>query len=320
MRLTTNGILALASLFIASSAHAQGYPNKPIRMIIPAGPGTLDIVTRAVSQKLSESMGQPVVVEGRPGATTAIGEEMVARSSPDGYTLVTSGLPLATGKFLANLGSYDPQRDLDPVSLMATAGNVLVVNPSLPVKTVRELVDYAKTQTQNLFYGTPSRGATGHLAAEMFNQMTGTRFQQVPYKGSALSLQDLIAGQIHMTFDNIPTAAAFVRSGKLRALAVTSAKRSPLMPDVPTMMEAGLAGYQINAWFGILAPAKTPVDILNKLSAETAKAITNADVKERFANLGFEPVSSTPEEFRRFIAAEAAKFGPVIRAAGMKPE
>jgi len=310
----------LALLLLAASAQAQQYPNRPIRMICPSGPGTLDILTRLVSQKLSESLGQPVIVESRPGATTSVGEELVARSSPDGYTLIMSGITLATVQFLrANL-TYDPQKDLDPISLVATLGNVLVVNPSLPVKTVRELIDYAKSRQQPMFYGTPSNGSSGHLAAEMFNQMTGTKFVQVPYKGSAASLQDLLAGQIQMTFDNIPTAGPYINSGKLRALAVTSAQRSPRLPEVPTMAEAGLTGYAVNAWFGMLAPSKTPPEILNKLSAETAKALGTVEIKERFANLGFEPVSTTPEEFRRFIAAEAAKLGPVIRAAGMKPE
>ena len=311
--------LALVLCAFPALAQAQAYPNRAIRMIVPAGPGTLDIVTRSVSSKLAASLGQPVVVENRPGATTAIGEEFVARSAPDGYTLVTSGLPLATAMVLRANPTFDPQKDLEPVSLMASAGNVLVVNPSLPVKTVRELIDYSKTQPNPLFYGTPSHGATGHLAAEMFNMMAGTKFQQVPYKGSALSLQDLIAGQINMTFDNIPPTIAHVRSGKLRALAVTSAARSPLMPEVPTMAEAGLPGYQITGWFGILAPGKTPADIVNRLSAETVKAVASADIRERFANIGFDPIGSTPEEFRKFLAAESVKYGQVVKASGMKP-
>ena len=310
----------LALLLFAASAQAQQYPNRPIRMICPAGPGTLDILTRTISQKLSEFLGQPVIVENRPGATTSIGEEVVARSAPDGYTLVMSGLPLAIAQFLRTNPTYDAQRDLAPISLVTTTGNVLVVHPSLPVKTVRELIDLAKSRPQPMFYGMPLIGATGHLAAEMFNQMAGTTFVRVSYKGSAASLRGLLAGELQMTFDNIPPTIGYIRSGKLRALAVTSAKRSPLLPDVPTMAEAGLPGFAISAWFGMLAPAKTPPEILNKLHAETVKALAAADTKERFANLGFKPIGSTPGEFRRFIAAEAAKLGPVIRAAGMKPE
>lgn len=321
-RLTIH-LIGIALLAIAQPALAQNqpYPVRPIRMICPsAAGGTLDIVTRAVALKLADSLGQPMVVENRPGVSTSIGEEAAARSKPDGYTLLMTGITLASSPYLrANL-PFDPQKDFAPISLVATAGNVLVVNPSLAAKSVAELIQLSKSQSQPLFYGTPSFGSTGHLAAEMFNQAAGTRFQHIPYKGSAIAIQDLIAGQIQMTFDNIPVAIGHIRSGKLRALGVTSAQRSALLPDVPTIAESGLPGYQINAWFGMLAPAGTPSEILTRLHAETVKALATSDLKERFANLGFAPISNTPDEFRLFIQSEANRIGKVVKDAGIKPE
>lgn len=308
------------ALLAPASAQAQQYPNRAIRMICPTAPGgTLDIVCRTMAQKLSELLGQPMVVENRPG-NTSIGEEAASKSTPDGYNVVMTGITLATTPYLrSNLG-YDAQKDFAPISLVATSGNVLVVHPSNPAKTVKELIEYSKTRGSPMFYGTPSVGSTGHIAAEMFNQAAGTKFQQIPYKGSALALQDLIAGQIHMTFDNIPVAIGHIRSGKIRPIAVTSARRSPQLPDVPTIAESGLTGYQISAWFGLLAPANTPDAAVQRLNAETLKALASSDIKERFANLGFEPAGNSPEEFRRFIRNEYERIGVVVKAAGIKPE
>jgi tripartite-type tricarboxylate transporter receptor subunit TctC len=290
-------------------------------MVCAAGPGTLDIVTRAVSQKLSEQLGQPVVVENRPGAGTSIGEEMVARSVPDGYTLVMTGMTLATAQFLRSNMKYDPIKDLAPISLIATAGNVLVVNQSLPVKSVKDLIELSKSRGKPLFYGVAVYGASGHIASELFQQMTGTKFEGVPYKGgSGQSLQGLLAGDIDMTFDNIPPTLAHIRGGKLRPLAVTSSKRSPQLPNVPTMAEEGLAGYAISAWFGMLGPAGIPSEIAKRVQLETARALAAPEVKERLGSLGFEAVGNSPEEFRAFISAESDKLGRVIRTAGMKSQ
>lgn len=313
-----------ATLAIASTAapvQAQTWPSRTIRLIVPAAAGgTVDLLARAVSVKLGDLLGQTMIVENRPGATTSIAEEYVVRQAPDGYTLLMSGITLATQPFMrANL-PYDPQKDFTMISLVATSGNVIVVNPAVPVKTVTDLIQLAKSSPTPLYYGTPAFGATGHLAAEMFNQMAGTKLRQVPYKGAAPALQDLIGGQIHMTFDNIPAAINFIRSGKIRAVAVTTAKRDRQLPDVPTIAESGLPGYEIVAWFGMVAPAKLPPEITGRLHAEIVKALKDPIVLERLDKIGFEPVGSTPAEFLAYVKSEAAKLGTVIRKSGMKPQ
>jgi tripartite-type tricarboxylate transporter receptor subunit TctC len=318
-------VVALVAIIVmagtASQAQAQAWPSRPIRMVVPAAAGgTVDLLTRAVAVKLGDLLGQPLVVENRAGATTSIAEEFVVRQSPDGYTLLMSGITLATQPFMrANL-PYDPQQDFTMISLVATSGNVIVVNPAVPAKTVKELIELAKSSPTPMFYGTPAFGATGHLAAEMFNQMAGTALRQVPYKGAAPALQDLMAGQIHMTFDNIPAAISYIRSGKIRAIAVTTAKRDRQLPDVPTIAESGLPGYEIVAWFGMVAPAKLPPEITGRLHAEIVKALKDPVVMERLERIGFDPVGSTPAEFLAYVKAEADKLGKVIKAAGMKPQ
>ena len=327
------GALALGSLTAASRAvsvlvstqawaqTAPAWPARPVRIIVPtAAGGTVDIITRTLAPRLAELLGQAVVVENRAAASTSVGEEAVARAAPDGYTLLMSGLTLATTPLLRRDMPYDPQADLAPVSLVATAANVLVVNPALPVQSVQSLIALARTRAEPLFYGTPSFGATGHFAAEMFNQMAGTRFQHVPYKGSALALQDLLAGQIQMTFDNIPAAIGYINSGRLRALGVTSLTRSAQLPNVPTIAEAGLPGYAMTGWFGLLAPAHTGADIIARVQGDTQRALERADLRERFAALGFDPVGSTAEAFRKHIADEAVRMGRIARAAGMRQE
>lgn len=303
---------------------AQSYPSRPVRILVgSAAGGTLDLLARTISPKMSEGFGQPVIVENRPGTSTSIAEEHVVRSAPDGHTLIMSGITLATNPYLRVNLPYDPQKDLTQISLVATNGNVLVVNTAVPAMTVGELIDFSKTRPQSLFYGSSAQGATDHLAAEMFNQMAGTRFQQVPYKGAAPALQDLMAGQIHMTFINIPAAIGLARSGKIRPIAVTTMKRSPQLPDVPTIAESGIAGlanYEMEAWFGLVAPAKVSSPIINRVHAEVVKTVADRDVRERFANLGFEPVGSTPEQFRTLFRKEYERLGTVIRAAGMKAE
>ncbi len=322
-RLTGLGGAALVIVW-AVAAQAQStaaWPTRPVRIIVPtAAGGTVDIITRTLSPRLAEMLGQSVVVENRAAASTSVGEEAVVRAAPDGYTLLMSGLTLATTPLLRRDLPYDPQADLAPISLVATAANVLVVNPALPVTSVQGLVALARTRTEPLFYGTPSFGATGHFAAEMFNQMAGTRFQHVPYKGSALALQDLLAGQIQMTFDNIPAAISHINSGRLRALGVTSLTRSAQLPNVPTIAEAGLPGYVMTGWFGLLAPAHTNPDIIARVQVDTQRALERPELRERFAALGFDPVGSTADAFRKHIAEEAVRMGRIARAAGMKQE
>jgi tripartite-type tricarboxylate transporter receptor subunit TctC len=311
----------LISLCTVPVALGQTYPNKPVRIVVPASAGgTVDLLTRAVAIKLADLLGQPTVIENRAGATTSIAEEYVVRQAPDGYTLMMSGITLSTQPFMrANL-PYDPQRDLAMISLVAVSGNVLAVNPNIPANTVQELIALARSSPRALLYGTAAFGATGHLAAEMFNLMAGTKFSQVPYKGAAPALNDLIAGQIDMTFDNIPAAIQHIRSGRIRAIAVTSAKRDRQLPEVPTIAESGLQGYEIVAWFGLVAPAGTPSAIINRLHAEIVKALKDPGLLDRLDKLGFEPVGNSPGEFSAFVKAQADTLGQVIRSAGIKPQ
>ncbi len=311
----------LCGLSATAQLAAQTYPSRPVRILVPAAAGgTVDLLTRAISGKLGDHLGQPVVVENRAGATTSIAEEYVVRSAPDGYTLLMSSITLATQPFIRAHLSYDPQRDLAMISLIATSGNVIVVNPSVPARTVAELIELAKSSPKPLYYGTPVYGATGHLAGEMFNQMAGVKLVQVAYKGAAPALQDLIAGQIQMTFDNIPAAINYIRSGRIRPIAVTSAKRDRQLPNVPTIAESGLPGYDIVAWFGMVGPAKLPAGVIARIHDEVVKTLKDPGVLERFDRLGFDAVGSTPEEFRAYVKAEAEKLGRVIRNAGMKPQ
>lgn len=312
---------ALLAPFACTDASAQAWPARPIRIIVPAAPGgTVDLASRAIAPRLGEALGQPVLVENKPGASTNLGNEFVAKSPPDGYTLLMSGITLSTNGTLYQKLGYDPIKDFAPITLVATSGNVLVVNPALPWRSVKDVIDAAKQKPGTYFYGTPATGATGHLAAEMFNAMAGVKLVQVPYKGAAPALADLVAGQIHMTFDNIPPAIGFVRSGKLRALAVTSARRSPSLPDVPTIAEAGLPGYAISAWFALVAPVATPKEITARLNAEAVKVLRTPEIVQRFEQLGFEVGATTPEELQKLILDDAVRLGKVIRDAGMKPE
>ena len=314
-------VIALVLALAAGAAGAEDFPSRPLRLVVPAAAGgTVDLVSRAVSQKMAALLGQPVVVENRAGATTSIAEEHVAKSAPDGYTLLMSGITLATQPYMRRDLPYDPLRDFSYISLVATSGNVIVVNNALPVRTVADLIRLAKSSPKPLHYGTPAFGATGHLAAEMFNQMAGTQLKQVPYKGAAPALQDLIGGQIEMTFDNIPAAIGHIRAGRIRPIAVTSATRSRHLPDVPTVAEAGLPGYEIVAWFGMTAPAGVPPEIIDRLHGAVIAALRAPEVRERLDTLAFEPAGTTPAEFLDFVKAETDKLGRVIRAAGMKPQ
>jgi len=309
-----------APVAIAQPAPAQGFPSRPVRIIVPSAPGgTIDIITRAITQKLTEGLGQPAIVENRPGSATTVSEEYVARSAPDGYTLLMTGTSRATNAHMYAKLAYDPLHDLTGISLVATSGNVLIVNPSLPAKSVSELIELAKASPTPLFYGTAAYGSSGHLAAELFKQLAGVKLTQVPYKGAAPAIADLIGGQIHMTFDNIPVALPHIRSARLRALGVTSARRSPLLPEVPTIAEAGLPDYEMTAMFGLTAPARTPPEVIARLNAETVRALQTPQLRERFTSLGFDTVGSTPEEYNRLVGVEYERLGKLIREAGLKP-
>jgi tripartite-type tricarboxylate transporter receptor subunit TctC len=305
----------------AFAASADAFPTRPVRVVVPAAAGgTLDIIVRTLAPGMGEALGQVVVVENRATSSTTVAEEYVARATPDGHTLFMAGTSRATNPILYTNLSYDPLRDLTSVSLVATSGNALVIGPATAAATVRELVELAKSRPGQLLYGTAAHGSSGHLAGEMFNQMAGVKLTQVPYRGAAPALIDLLGGQIHMTFDNIPVVIPHVRAGKLRALGVTSAARSSLLPEVPTIAEAGLSGYEVTARFGLTIPARTPGPRVARLNAEVVRALRPAAVKERFASLGLDAVGSSPEEYQRLTLREFERLGKVIRAAGIKPQ
>jgi tripartite-type tricarboxylate transporter receptor subunit TctC len=320
-----NWIQVLAALLLGClplAVAAQGaYPSKPIRMIVPYPPGgPTDVLGRIVAQKLSESLGQQVVIENRPGASGMIGSELVAKAAPDGYTLLTNASIHVINPSLYPKMNFDALRDFAPVSLIAQVPLILVVNPGLPVKSVPELIALAKAQPNRLNFGSSGNAAAPHLAGESFKIATGVQMQHVPYKGSAPALTDLIGGQVQLIFDSMPSAMPHVKSGKVRALAVTTAKRSPTVPDLPTIAESGVPGFDISTWYGVWAPAGTPKDIVNKIAAEIAKALHQPAVRERLAALGAEPVGNTPEEFAAYCQSELAKWSKIVRESGAKAD
>ncbi len=313
--------VALASVS-APAADGQVYPSKPIHFVVPypAG-GPLDTVARLLGQKVSESVKQPVIVENKAGAGGNIGAEAVAKSAPDGYTILMGAVAThAVNPTLYAHIPYDPVRDFAPVTQVASTPNVLVVNPSIPVASVQEFIAYAKAHSGQLNFGSGSTGSAGHLAGELFKSMAGVEMTHSPYKGAAPAMQDLIGGQIQLMFDNLASALTQVRAGKVKALAVTTAKRSALAPDLPTIAESGLPGFDISTWFGIFAPAGTPRDVLERLHAEFTRALAMPDIREKMLNLGAEPVASTPDEFAAYIRSEAAKYARVIKASGAKAD
>lgn len=313
----------LAAAVAAASPQAfaaTAFPTKPVRIIVAYTPaGTTDILARAVGQKMGEAWGQPVIVDNRPGAAGNIGTELAARSIADGHSLLmgTAGTHGINVSLYRKLG-WHPVKDFAPVSLVAMVPNIMVVNNSLPVKNVREFVAYAKINAGKLSYGSPGNGSTAHLSVELFKSMTGISMVHIPYKGSAGVLTDVMAGQIAVTIDNMPPYLPQVRAGKIRALAVSTGKRSSAMPDLPTIAEAGVAGYESGAWFGLLAPAGTPKAVVSKLSAETARILKLPDVSKRISELGAEPVGSTPEQFAELIKTEIAKWAKVIKDANVE--
>jgi tripartite-type tricarboxylate transporter receptor subunit TctC len=309
-----------AALALAGNAWAQAYPSKTVHLIDGFSPGgSTDIVGRLIAQKLSDSFGQPVVVENRPGATGTVAAEMVAKSPPDGHVMLIVPLTFTVSPSLYKL-PYDPVKDLAPVTLVASAPLMLVVHPSVPVKSVAELIAYAKANPGKLHFGSGGVGSTPHLAGEMLKSMAGIEATHVPYKGGGPALADLAGGQIQFMVENIPSTAPYVASGKLRALAVTDLKRSPVLPEVPTLDESGVKGYQIIGWNGLFLPGGTPRAIVEKLHAEVAKALAAPDVKERLAKMGFEGVGDTPAHFAAFVQAEIAKWAKVVKDANIKVE
>ena len=303
-----------------STGSGQAYPAKPIRMMIgfPPGGGT-DIIGRIVAQKLGEALGQQIIVDNRGGASGQLAAELVSRAAPDGYTIMMAHI--AAISILPSLVSklpYDAQKDFAPVSLAAIGPNLLVVHPSVPAKNVRELVALAKSRPGQLQYASPGSGTVQHLAGELFKLQAKVDILHVPYKGSGQSIVDLIAGQVHMDFDAVPPVINYVRQGKLRALAVTSAKRFSLLPDIPTVEEGGVPGFDMSTWWGIVAPAAVSRDIVNKLNAEMVKSIRQPDAKEKISGVGADTVGNTPDEFAAFIRAETEKYSRIVKAASIR--
>jgi tripartite-type tricarboxylate transporter receptor subunit TctC len=314
-------VIALAAT--AGAALAQGWPSRPVRLIAPypAG-GPIDISARLLAGKLQASLGQPVVVENRPGAGGNLGVEMVAKSAPDGHTLVIGAIAThAINPTLMGGVPYDPVRDFRHVALMVQVPNVLVVNLDLPAKSVAELIALARQRPGRLDFASGSTGSTGHLAGELFKQMTGTYMVHIPYKGAAPAVLDLVAGRVHLMFDNLASALPNIRAGKVRALAVTTKRRSSFLPELPTLDESGLKGFDMTTWWGVMAPARTPDEVVARLNGEILRALEAPEVRERLRAMGSEtPAIRTPEEFTAFVAAEGRIYAELVRRSGAKPD
>ncbi len=316
-------IVMLFAVFIAGTvtAAAQNYPVRPVRLVVPSSPGGgTDISARIIAPKLSEYLGQQVVVDNRPGAGTMIGGEVVARAAPDGYTLLMGISTLAINPAIYRKVPYDALRDFAPVSQAVALPNVLVAHPSLPVKTVKELIAFAKARPGQLNFASAGLGTSPHLSMELFLSMTKLKMVHVPYKGSGPGVVDLVAGHVPLMMPNMLSALPHIKTGRLRALGVTSARRAAGAPDIPTIAEAGVPGYEAVQWYGVLAPAGTPRAIVTRLHAQIVRVLQLPEIRQRFSTDGAEAVGSSPEEFTAFIRAETAKWAQVIKAAGIRPE
>ena len=315
-------VCAVAALALASAVHGQAYPSKPVRMIVayPPGGGT-DIVGRMVAQKLGEALGQAVVVENRGGASGNIGTELAAHAAPDGYTILMGNVaPNSINVSLFENLPFDPIADFAPVSLVASTPNILVVHPSTKARTVKEIVALAKASPGKLNFASAGVGSSSHLAGELFRTLAGAQIVHVPYKGAGPAMVDVLSGQVQLYFATMPAAMPHVKSGKLVAIAVTSAKRSPALPEMPTVAESGVPGYEASTWYGLLAPAHTPGPVIARLHDATVKVLRDAALREKLADQGFEPIGDTPEQFAAYIKSEIRKWGKVIREAGIRAE
>ena len=319
MRLLWAAILALATV----GAQAQSaYPNRPIRFVAPFPPGgSSDLLCRLLGQKLSESLGQPVAVENRPGANASIGHEYAAKQPPDGYTImIGSSSAFTVNPYLYKRTGFDPTADFAPISMVASAGQVLVVNPSVPATSVKELVALARAQPGKLNFGSGGKGNQSHLSAELFRLSTGIEIVHVPYKGTVQAVGDLVAGQLQFVFSDMVPAMPHIKAGRLRPLAVTTETRSAVLPDVPTMAEAGVPGYRSGVWWAVMAPKGTPDAIVGRLNAELGRIVKLPDVQEKYASLGVSTQHSTPAYVTEKIKADTAEVAKLLKAAGVEPE
>ncbi len=315
-------LLAVAVLAVqVSYSLAQTYPARPIRLVVPLPPGgTNDTLGRIVSDRLAERLGQQIVVDNRPGGNSQIGSAIVARANPDGYTLLIMGAGHAINPSIHRALPYDTERDFSPIGQVAGGPYLLVIHPSIPAKTVKEYVSWVKARPRQVSYASASLGNPTHLAGELFNIAAGIDMQHIPYKGGSALLPDLVAGRVSMTFSSISTVQSNVNAGRLRPIAVTTVRRSPYLPDVPTFIESGLAGFEINAWYGILTTGKTPRAIVNRLNAELRAVLAEPQTRDRMQKHGLDPQPNTADEFTALIGAEMAKWAKVVRDAGIQKE
>ena len=313
-------LLVLVLFCFSLNSNSQAWPSKPLRYIVPFPPGAFnDTLGRTISTELSKTLGQPMVVDNRPGGNSIIGTEAAAKAPPDGYTLFGAALPFSVIQSLYKT-SFDVTRDFAPITLAGFSANLLVAHPSFPANTVKELIEHARRNPGRINYGSSGNGTSVHLSMELFKSMTKTFMLHIPYKGSAPVVTDLLAGQVDVMFDNVPNVIGHVRAGKMKALAVSTAQRSALAPEVPTVAEAGVPGYELAVWFGVLAPAGTPRDIVARLNAEIVKLLNSPEVKDRFAKQGVEVRTSTPEQFGEFLRAEVARWAKVVQDANIKAD
>ncbi len=314
--------MVLTTVVMPAVAYAQAWPGKPIRFISPFAPGGgADITSRIIAQKLGPALNQQVLVDNRGGAGGNIGVDLAAKSPPDGYTLVLGTIgPIAINVSLYRKLPFDPVKDLLPVTQVANALNVLVVHPSLPAKTVKEVIAIAKARPGELSFGSSGPGATDHLAGELFKSLTGVNMVHVPYKGGAPAMLDLMAGQVQTVFSTVSTAIGAIKGGKVRAIAMTGDKRFELMPELPTIAEAGVPGFEVRNWYGVFVPAGTPREIVARLNAELAKVLQMADVKSKLLESGIEALYSTPEQFAAYIQSETQRWAKVVKASGARAE
>jgi len=312
-------IIAAGATPLAIGA-GEAYPSRPIRLVVPFPPGgPLDVVARAIGQKLTDAWGQPVIIDNRPGAGGNIGADLVAKSAPDGYTILEGALSThAVNVSLYSKMPYDPIRDFAPITLVAVTPNVLVLNPSVPANSVQELIAYAKAHPGKLSFGSGSNGSAGHLAGEAFKTEAGVDMVHIPYKGGAPAMQALLAGDTQLMFDNLSNSTPQLKAGKIKALAVTTAKRSALAPELPTLAEAGLPGFDIYTWWGFMAPAGTPKEIIAKWNAEVTRILVTPEMKAFFAQQGAEPAPTSPEEFSALIRREITKYAKIVKDSGAK--
>ncbi len=316
-----NYLLSAIILSLPALAAAQNYPVKPIRFIVGFPPGgTNDLVARAIGQKLTEQMGQQFIIENRGGANTAIASEMFARTAaPDGYTIMLNAPGHATNPSMMKL-NFDSMRDFAFITIAAESVNLLVAHPSLPPRTIKELIAFSKARPGEVLYGSSGVGTTVHLSGALFEYMTGVKWLHVPYKGAGPALIEMLGGQFSLYFGNMPSVIGYARQGKLRAIAVTGAKRSSAAMDIPTVAESGIPGYEVTTWYGTAAPAKTPRDIVDRLNSEILRALKSPDMQARFKDSGAEPIGNTPEQATAYVQNEINKWGKVIKAAGLKAQ